>query len=232
MPASNTEKTGKIKQGRLQLEVTKMGDFLHLLEHYGYAVIFVIVLLDFLGAPITSVPLLLIAGTLAATGRMSPAMIILLAASAAMIGDTIWYGIGRAKGNRVMGLLCRWSQDQRHCVTRNTAVATKYGIASLLLSKFIPGVGSFAPPAADAVRMPWAKFLASASIGSLLWAAGFSGVGYLYGEHLPTLGQLGNRGLFILFGVLILFFSVAMFRTYKSRSRLRRNALPAVLQGS
>lgn len=205
-----------------------MGDFLSLLEHYGYAVIFVIVLLDFLGAPITSVPLLLIAGTLTATGRMSPLMVILLAATASVLGDTIWYGIGRAKGKRVMGLLCRWSRDQQLCVTRNTAVATKYGIASLLFSKFVPGIGSFAPPAAGAVSMPLAKFLASASVGSVLWATGYSGVGYLYGERLPELGQLSNQTLLILFGILILFVSITVFRKIKARSRLRPNAIPAV----
>ncbi|MGE3440960.1 MAG: sulfurtransferase, partial [Blastocatellales bacterium] len=75
-----------------------MESALNLIESYGYVVIFVVVLVDFLGAPITSIPFLILAGALAAAGRMSPILVVTIAAAAAAVGDIIWYGIGKARG--------------------------------------------------------------------------------------------------------------------------------------
>ena len=189
-----------------------MESALHLIESYGYVVIFVIVLFDFLGAPITSIPLLILAGALAAAGRMSPISVIIIAAAAAAAGDIIWYGIGKARGQGVFGLLCRMSRDRQSCIKQSAAVATKYGVASLLVSKFVPGIGMIAPPAAGAVSMPILKFPAFDGVSSLLWAAGVASAGYLYGERAHELlrsFQSGSRyGLLLATAVILILMGV------------------------
>ncbi len=190
-----------------------MESALHLIESYGYVVIFVVVLFDFLGAPITSIPLLILAGALAAADRMSPILIVTIAAAAAAAGDIIWYGIGKARGQKVFGLMCWLSRDRQKCVKHSSDVVTRYGAASLLISKFVPGIGMIAPPAAGAVSMPILKFLAFDGASSLLWAAGFASAGYLYGERAHELLRsfqsgsrygllLGTAAILILMGVI------------------------------
>lgn len=152
---------------------------MQLLESHGYWVVFLVVLLDFLGAPITSIPLLVIAGALAASDKLSLTLIVVLAMMASALGDALWYVLGRIKGQKVIGMMCKLSRDRQRCVTRSTAFAAKYGAAALLVSKFIPGVAAFAPPAAGAASMSIPKFLLWDGAGSLLWAAIFSAAGYL-----------------------------------------------------
>ena len=117
---------------------------MQLLENHGYWVVFLVVLLDFVGAPITSIPLLVIAGALAASGKMSLTLIVLLAMIASALGDALWYVLGRMKGQTVLGAMCKISRDRQQCVTRSTKFAAKYSVVSLLVSKFVPGVAAFA----------------------------------------------------------------------------------------
>ncbi|MCI0389043.1 MAG: DedA family protein [Acidobacteria bacterium] len=189
-----------------------MESALNLIENYGYVVIFVVVLFDFLGAPITSIPLLILAGALAAAGRMSPILVVTIAAAAAAAGDIIWYGIGKARGQTVFGLMCRMSRDRQKCVKHSSDVVTRFGVASLLIAKFVPGIGMIAPPAAGAVSMPILKFLAFDGASSLLWAAGFASAGYLYGERAHELlrsFQSGSRyGLWLATAVILILMGV------------------------
>lgn len=167
-----------------------------MLESHGYWVIFLVVLIDFLGAPITSIPLLVTAGALAAAGKLSLAVIVLLAAAAAAVGDSLWYGVGRFKGQRVLGAMCKLSRNRRVCVERSARFVTKFGVTSLLASKFLPGIATVAPPAAGTASMPVWKFLLLDGAGSLLWATGFSVIGYALSEQthrlLSALNQFGN----------------------------------------
>ncbi len=156
---------------------------MHLLESHGYAVVFIVVLLDFLGAPITSIPLIVIAGVMAGAGKLSFPLIVLIGMMAAALGDVLWYALGRVKGQIVLGIMCGITRDRERCVTRSTMFAARYGGASLLVSKFVPGIAAFAPPAAGASGMPLLKFLWLDGTTSLLWAATFSGAGYTFGAR-------------------------------------------------
>ena len=202
-----------------------MESALNLIESYGYVVIFVVVLFDFLGAPITSIPLLILAGALAAAGRMSPLLVITIAAAAAAAGDIIWYGIGKARGQKVFGLMCRLSRDRQKCVKHSSDVVTRYGAVSLLIAKFVPGAGMIAPPAAGAVSMPILKFLAFDSVSSLLWAGGFASAGYLYGERAHELlrgFQSGSRyGLLLATAVILILMGIIVRKVRVRAARIR-----------
>lgn len=68
-----------------------------LLEQYGYLLLFGLGFLEFIGAPIASVPVLIVAGGLAASGGVSVPGIILSAALGGLLADSIWYGTARLR---------------------------------------------------------------------------------------------------------------------------------------
>jgi hypothetical protein len=68
-----------------------------LLEH-GYAVLFAFVLLDQIGLPMPALPVLIAAGGLAGAGRLDPALTVGVVALAAILGDWVWYELGRRYG--------------------------------------------------------------------------------------------------------------------------------------
>ena len=65
---------------------------------YGYLVIFGAVFAEQIGLPFPSEPFLLAGDGLAGSGRLSLVVAIGLAAIASLIGDTVWYWLGRTRG--------------------------------------------------------------------------------------------------------------------------------------
>src|SRR5437867_1067963 len=124
------------------------------LVQYGYVVVFGWVFAEQIGLPLPAVPVLLAAGAVAGNGRLSVALVLVLAAVASLVSDTIWYWIGRVRGGRVLGWLCRISLEPDSCVRRTQRLFSARGARSLLIAKFVPGFSTAAPPLAGIVRMP------------------------------------------------------------------------------
>jgi len=168
---------------------------LEFLLHHGYVVLLAWVFAEQVGLPIPSMPLLLAAGALAGTGRMSFFASLFYAMLAALAADTLWYQLGRRRGIKVLQFLCKISLEPDSCVRRTEGVFAKQGARSLLLAKFLPGLGTVAPPLAGIFHMRARRFLLFDGLGSMLWAGTFLGLGFIFSgqieriaEHLASLG--------------------------------------------
>src|SRR5262245_10559919 len=148
------------------------------LKGHEYSIILMSVFLDVLGVPGTAIPLLVVGGWLAAAGEMSLVWLIVYAAVTASLGDAIWYGLGRTRSQGTLQLLSKASY-QRRWVSWCRRVLTQHGSVFLLVSKFVPGMATVAPPAAGLIGMPVTKFLLVDTLGRVLWVASVSCFGYL-----------------------------------------------------
>src|SRR5437868_15098327 len=104
-----------------------MQEFSLLIAQYGLALLFLNVLVEQIGLPLPAVPALILAGALAADGRLSAAAVLGVALVASSIGDMAWYVAGRLYGNRVMRLLCRISLSPDSCVRQSEAQFERWG---------------------------------------------------------------------------------------------------------
>jgi membrane protein DedA with SNARE-associated domain len=68
--------------------------------HYAYAILFLWVLVEQMGVPIPSIPVLLTAGTLSATNRVSAPMSLFAVLVACLIADSMWYLLGQRYGSK------------------------------------------------------------------------------------------------------------------------------------
>jgi len=100
--------------------------------HYAYLIIFLWVLIEQIGIPIPSVPVLLTAGTLSATHRVSWIAITLAMLLACIVADSVWFALGRRYGNSVLKLLCRFSFEASTCVSKTEGYFTRRGAVTLL----------------------------------------------------------------------------------------------------
>jgi membrane protein DedA with SNARE-associated domain/rhodanese-related sulfurtransferase len=157
------------------------------LIRHGYAFLFIWVLIEQLGLPLPSAPLLLAAGALAASGRLSLALVLGLPLVAAVGADLLWYEIGRRRGCRVLHTLCRISLDPDACVRQTKEIFGRHGSRSLLGAKFIPGLGTVTPPLAGIMGMSLSTFLLFDGIGALLWVGVFSGLGFQFGHQIERI---------------------------------------------
>ena len=150
--------------------------------HYSYAILFLWVLVEQLGVPIPSIPVLLTAGTLSATHRVSAPLSILAVLLACFLADSTWYYLGRRYGNSVLKLLCRLSFEAATCVSKTESYFTKRGAATLLFAKFVPGLSTVAAPIAGQTGMRYARFVAYDMAGSLIWALAYLLAGRFFGD--------------------------------------------------
>jgi len=151
---------------------------------YGYAILFVWVLAEQLGMPIPSAPLLVSAGTLTATHKLSLPLALLSVIAASLISDSLWYHLGKRFGGTVVRMVCRLSMESSTCVRRTEDYFTKHGPGALLLAKFIPGLGTVAAPIAGQTSMKFGTFLAYDSAGILLWSLSYMLAGRFFGDVL------------------------------------------------
>jgi len=176
---------------------------LDFLIRYGYAVLFVVVLGEQLGLPLVGAPVLMAAGALAGVGRFSVTLAVGLAVAACLVGDLVWFELGRRRGAPILSFLCRISLEPDSCVRRTEDIFSRWGARVLLVAKFIPGLNTVAPPLAGVVGMPRQCFLRWDAGGALAWTFVYVGLGYLFSAQIEALALavagLG-RGATILVG--------------------------------
>jgi membrane protein DedA with SNARE-associated domain/rhodanese-related sulfurtransferase len=174
---------------------------------HGYVVLLVWVFAEQIGLPLPSMPLLLAAGALAGTGRMSFFFSLFVCLVGAVIADSIWYELGRIKGIRILQLLCKISLEPDSCVRRTEGVFSTQGARSLLVAKFFPGLSTVAPPLAGIFHLPFGRFLLFDAIGSILWAGAFLGLGFIFSDQIEKVAEraesLGGSLLVLIVAALV-----------------------------
>src|SRR6516162_7377571 len=130
-----------------------MHPILNILLTHGYLLLLGWVLLEQLGLPVPSLPLLLAAGALSGLGRLNLIACVMVSVSASVAADVFWYELGRRKGVKVVQWLCKISLEPDSCVRRTEGIFERQGAKSLLIAKFIPGLNAVATPLAGIFRM-------------------------------------------------------------------------------
>ncbi|OON60698.1 hypothetical protein B0920_17195 [Massilia sp. KIM] len=172
-----------------------------LLTHYGtyvYMVLFAIVFCETGLVVLFFFPgdtLLFIAGAFCATGQMNYPLLAALLVLAAVTGNTLNYYIGEAVGQRMFTHHYRWIN--KDALTRTHEFFEKHGGKTIILSRFVPVVRSFAPFVAGVSDMTATRFQAYNLTGALLWVGSLVTAGYFFGnipivrDHLTEIVLVG-----------------------------------------
>jgi len=172
---------------------------------HGYAVLFFWILAEQGALPIPSVPLLLVCGALVKAGHLSFGPIIFFGVLACLIADGAWFQLGRSRGRRILGFLCRMALEPDSCVRETENGFVRYGVRFLLVSKFIPGMNALAAPLAGSSRVGWGQFLYFDTLGASLFVSGWATVGYLFSSQLKDVGEMvGLAGSRLLLSIVLI----------------------------
>jgi membrane protein DedA with SNARE-associated domain/rhodanese-related sulfurtransferase len=197
--------------------------------HYAYLIIFLWVLVEQVGIPIPSVPVLLTAGTLSATHRVSWLGITFAMLAACVIADTMWFSLGRRYGNSVLKLLCRLSFEASTCVSKTEGYFTRRGSVTLLFAKFVPGLSTVAAPIAGQTGMSYPRFLVWDLTGSLIWGETFILAGRFFGDLAkksgPFFAWLGHFAFFIFAAMVLGFLAHRIWKQRKFLQQVREMRL-------
>ena len=186
---------------------------------YGLIIVFFNVLVDQVGLPVPAVPTLVVAGAIAANGQLPLTALFLWSVAACLLADCAWYFIGLTYGIRVLKVLCRISLEPDSCVSQTQSRFERWGVNSLVVAKFIPGLAIIAPPLAGALRIGWPRFIALSAASAVLWVGSALAAGVLFRTQIESfllrLDEIGSKAAIILGSAL------AAYVAYKWWERLR-----------
>jgi membrane protein DedA with SNARE-associated domain len=157
---------------------------LQLLSNHPYIVLLMSGLGERVGLPLLLSPVLIGVGALAATGRVHFDLALWIALLTCIAGDTLWYELGRKKGDSVISTLCRISLEPESCVRRSKNFFEKGVSRTLLLSKWLPGLSHVVPAVAGLSGIQRQRFFLLNAAGSAMWIFALMMAGYLPVEHV------------------------------------------------
>jgi len=157
------------------------------LAQHGYSILFAAVFLESIGFPVPAALALLIAGGASARGSLQSSYALGGAVLAMVSGDALMFLMGRYTGWFFLGLLCRISLNPESCILSSADSFYRRGRALLVVSKFIPGINTMAPPLAGSMNMRPLQFFGLDLAGAALYIFSFFGVGFLFSDALGAI---------------------------------------------
>jgi membrane protein DedA with SNARE-associated domain/rhodanese-related sulfurtransferase len=192
-----------------------------LIAEYGLLLVFVNVLVEQAGVPVPAVPTLVVAGALAAAGKLPLIAVVAVALVACLISDLAWYWAGRHFGATVMRTLCRISLSPDSCVKQSELRFQRWRGQILLIAKFVPGLSTIAPPLVGAMKLRPHVFVWFDGVGSLIWIGVVVGLGYAFARQIDhVLMLLANAGTFAVEFIAVLLLAYILLKWWQRRRLL------------
>jgi membrane protein DedA with SNARE-associated domain len=153
-----------------------------LLISYGLVLLFALIAAESAGVPLPGETALIAAAILAERGQYSIVWVIVVAATAAIIGDNIGYWIGRTGGR---ALLERWGPVRRYAdraLPPGERFFAKHGGKTVFIGRFVAVLRVTAAWLAGITHMSWWRFFLWNAAGGIVWATGVSLLAFYFGK--------------------------------------------------
>ncbi len=181
---------------------------LNAIEVWGIVGVFVLMLLTSVNIPIPSEIVLPFSGFLAATGVFKYWVVVFVGTIGELIGSLISYHIGtkldgKLRTKREFENAERWYK--------------KFGAWSVFLGKLTPIIRTFISFPAGLFRLNIWKFSGLVALGSFIWCAMLTRIGFTLGENWATIGPYFREFDFVIIGLLALGFIFWIWHHFKKR---------------
>jgi membrane protein DedA with SNARE-associated domain len=200
------------------------------LARHGALWMFLVTLGERLGLPVFISPLLLAAGAMVAVNPTQFWMVMVATTVPCLLGDAMWYELGRWKGRSVIAAVCRISFVPDSLEQKTYVGLGRFKGTSLLYAKWIPGVAHLAPPVAGAARLPRSKFHLYNGIGSVVWILAMLLAGVLSMKQFDWIEMFARSAKWSISFVLAASVPLAFYSWWRRRTaRAKREAEERVL---
>jgi membrane protein DedA with SNARE-associated domain len=171
---------------------------------YGYWTVFFGVMLENAGLPIPGETILLVAGYFCYEGHLHMPLVMLTAATGAVIGDNIGFAVGHHYGRSILLRFGKYVFLTPERLAHMENYFSSHGNKTILIARFITGLRVFAALLAGASMMRWRVFFVYNVAGAVLWSIAITTLGFIFGQSLPILVHwVGRSGTFLLIAAVI-----------------------------
>ena len=171
----------------------------------------------FVGFVLPGETAVILGGVLAYQHSVSLSIMAGIVVSAAILGDTVGFEVGRHYGDRLLGL--RIFAKHRTALDAGRARLVRVGGRAVFLARFTAFLRAVMPGLAGTVGMPYRRFLTWNALGGLLWGVAYTVLGYLAGASYRKIENYAGT-----FSELVLVLIPLAALAWFARGRLHRRA--------
>ncbi|MGW2372860.1 MULTISPECIES: DedA family protein [Kitasatospora] len=204
-----------------------------LLDHYGYLAVALLVLLDNCGVPVPGQTILVLASVYAGTGHLDFAAVLLIAAAAATLGNSLGYLIGHTGGRAFVHRWGRYVLLTPARMERADGFFARHGGKVVAVARFVDGLRQYNGIIAGTTEMPWRRFALFNLLGAVLWTAVWGTFGYVAGANIGTVYRTAIRyQLWFAIGLGLLVAALLLRQVLRYRRRRREDTDAAASEES
>lgn len=190
------------------------------LGHWGYLVVFLIIMLEclvLLGLFMPGESLVLVSGFLAGQRVFDLEVVIVTISAAAIVGDSLGFELGRHLGREWLRRYGPWIGVRASHLAKAERYFQQHGGKSVFWGHFMHLLRALMPFIAGASGMRYQRFVIYNALGCILWASVFTSLGYFLGESWSVLEKWLGRAGAVFGGLLLLVIAVGWLWDWVSR---------------
>ncbi|HEY1727186.1 MAG TPA: DedA family protein [Candidatus Baltobacteraceae bacterium] len=158
---------------------------LGLVHSYGYAGLFIVMVLGNMAIPVGAEVVIVVAGAAAGSGHLSSWLLVgAIATLGEIVGGLLLYAIGYYGGAPVAH---RFGGRAERELARAHAFFERYGARTIFICRFLPFIRGIAALPAGVSRMPKRYFLTYHALGSAIFCFALAYIGFAFGQHLDAI---------------------------------------------
>lgn len=180
------------------------------LTDYGYWILLPLMIIE---GPIVT----LIAAFMASMGIFNIYTVFFLSVLGDMLGDIIFYGVGRWQGMLFVRKIGKYIGITEELVLKMEKFFVRHGGKTIIAVKSTTGLCWATFIAAGIVKMPFLKFVGYSFLGGIIWSSFLVFMGYFFGGLYEQVAEYINYAGIVIGSIAVAFFiSVNIFKKYKT----------------
>jgi len=170
---------------------------------YGQPALFGVLVISSIGAPLPVSLMLVAAGSFAEQGNMRLWQVIIVASTAAVVGDQIGYSVARWGGRRLVARISRkiGGEDK---ILKAEALVRRWGGPGIFFSRWlVSSLGPWINVTSGIAEYPWRRFILLVVLGEVLWVVLYVMLGYVFSDRVQTIADILNYFVWVFFGFIV-----------------------------
>jgi membrane protein DedA with SNARE-associated domain len=179
--------------------------FLNLIDHAGYAGLFLVMAIGNMGIPVGTEFVVPAAGALAATGHLSSVWLTgAVATLGEVAGGTVLYYVGYVGGRPFVAKYGKFLKVDEKKLDGFHGFYERHGNIVVFVCRFLPLVRGVSALPAGVSRMQKRYFLTYTAAGSAIFCFGLAYLGSLFGRHFDEIAPIIHRASTALIAIVVL----------------------------
>jgi membrane protein DedA with SNARE-associated domain len=198
-----TTATAGAKSRSMGVAMSLIDQLLAALLLYGQPALFSVIVIAAVGAPLPVNLMLVAAGSFVEQGEMKLWLVVIVATTAAVLGDQIGYCLARWGGRRLVARISRkiGGEDK---IRKVETLAKRWGGPGIFFSRWlVTSLGPWLNVTSGIADYPWRRFILWVVLGDMLWVVLYVTLGYIFSDRVQAIAEVLGYFAWVFFGFIV-----------------------------